>query len=51
MTEEQIKRYYETREQLLNDEIELEEWRRFCDRFLDDIMEEHKEVFKRLKSR
>lgn len=49
MTREQIKTYYEIHEQFSNGEISENNWRNFCDVLLEEIMQEHKDVFLRLK--
>lgn len=51
MTKEQIETYYIEFEKLQKNEISYIEWGIFCTVLLEEIMEEHKDVFVRLKER
>jgi hypothetical protein len=46
-----IKQYYDMFEKFERDEITSQQWYDFCSVILGEIMEEHKDVFIRLKSR
>lgn len=51
MTREQIQSYFELYERVQRDEVSQSYWQDFCTVLLEGIMEEHKDVFVRLKER
>lgn len=51
MKKESVDFYYENYKKYENKEISHKEWNEICLRLLGEIMEEHKDVFFRLKKR
>lgn len=51
MTENQIKQYYENLEKFSRNEWTNQQWYDYCTVLLGELMEEHKDVFIRLKER
>lgn len=51
MTKEQVQEYYNNYNAMLNGDFSEEGWCKFCESFLHEIMEEHKDVLIRLKER
>ena len=51
MTEDQIKQYYENLAKYERDEWTSQQWYDYCAAILGQIMEQHKDVFIRLKNR
>jgi hypothetical protein len=51
MTQQMIEQYYKNLEKFQNDEWTSDMWYVYCTSVLVELMEEHKDVFIRLKNR
>ena len=51
MTNERIEEYYTNFRKMENDEWTNQQWGDYCTMVLGELMEEHKDVFIRLKNR
>ena len=51
MNEKYVEQYYTMLEKFVKDEINQQQWYDYCTVVLGELMEEHKDVFVRLKNR
>jgi hypothetical protein len=51
MKQELVERYYDYYDRLKKGELTIQQWKDFCLLLLQEIMEENKDVFIRLKNR